>query len=234
MSIGSRAGAGTGKSENMLKQSPVIATEETALLVVDMQNGFCDSNGSMARGGQNYLPQNRIIPSVKRLVGVCRHAGIHVIWSTQQHYANDVTRGRHRFPTHLQKLGVDVCTRGTWDAELVAQLKDDVKPADDLLEKHRSSCFHNTTLETKLIVQGITTLIICGVATNYCVESTIRDAYARDYDIIVIEDAVATMWEDLHRATLKNVELFYGAVMSLNVLADTLTARAKTPVGQAA
>jgi ureidoacrylate peracid hydrolase len=54
------------------------------------------------------------------------------------------------------------------------------------------------------------------------VESTIRDAYARDYDIILIEDAAATLWEDLHRATLKNVELMYGVVMPLATLKRTL------------
>ncbi len=191
-------------------------------MVVDMQNGFCDPNGSMATGKLAYQQQNLIIPAVRELVGLCHAAGVQVMFSLQKHYPNDVTRGRRRIPTHLQKLGVNVCTKDTWDAELVEQLKDSVRPEDDVFEKHRSSCFYNTTFESKLKVQGITTLIVCGVATNYCVESTIRDAYARDYDIILIEDAVASLWEDLHRATLKNVELMYGAVMSLATLKRTL------------
>ncbi|MFA7279458.1 MAG: isochorismatase family cysteine hydrolase [Sterolibacterium sp.] len=199
-----------------------IKPHETALLVVDMQNGFCDPKGSMALAEINYHQQNQIIPTVKELVEVCHDVGIQVLWSLQQHYPNDVTRAKHRIPTHLQKLGVKVCTKGTWDAELVDQLKVVLKPEDDIFEKHRSSCFYDTTLATKLRVRGITTLIVCGVATNYCVESTIRDAYARDFDIIVIEDAVASMWDDLHRATLKNVELMYGVVMSLSSLKDTL------------
>jgi ureidoacrylate peracid hydrolase len=200
-----------------------VVPRETALLVVDMQNGFCDPKGSMALAKLNYEPQNAIIPTVKELVDVCHDAGIQVMWSTQRHYPDDATRARRRIPTHLQKLGVNVCTKDTWDAELVDQLKVVVNPRDDVFEKHRSSCFYNTTLETKLKAQGITTLIVCGVATNYCVDSTIRDAYARDFDIIVIEDAVAALWADLHQATLKNVELMYGMVMPLSTLKTVLS-----------
>lgn len=206
--------------------SPTVVPAETALLVVDMQNGFCDPQGSMAQAGQNYGPMHRIIPAVRELVDLCRVAGIQVMWSQQKHYPNDVTRTRHRIPTHLQKLGVRVCTKDTWDAEIVAQLQPAVRPEDDVFEKHRSSCFHNTTLESKLRVQGITTLIVCGVATNYCVESTIRDAYARDYDIVVVEEAVASLWEDLHHATLKNVELMYGVVLPMAGLRKSLAGNA--------
>ena len=205
-----------------MTHSITIVPSETALIVVDMQNGFCDHAGSMAKGGLNYQPQNAIIPAVRALVNVCRSAGIHVLWSQQKHYPKDVTRVRHRFPTHLQKMGVNVCTKDTRDADLVDALKEIVQPQDEVFEKHRSSCFYNTTLESKLRIQGISTLIVSGVATNYCVESTIRDAYARDFDILVVEEAVASVWEDLHRATLKNVELMYGVVMPLAELTQLL------------
>lgn len=213
-----------------METSLIIDPKETTLLVVDMQNGFCDPQGAMARAGVNYFPQNRIVPAVKELVSVCRRAGIHVAWSLQRHYPDDVTRKRHRIPSHLTKLGAIPCLKDTWDAELVAQLKADVLPEDDVFEKHRSSCFYNTTLEVKLRMRGMTTLIVCGVATNYCVESTIRDAYARDYDIVVVEDCVATLWEDLHRATLRNVELFYGTVISLSALEERLLSKQLDPV----
>ncbi len=213
-----------------METSLTIDPRETTLLVVDMQNGFCDPQGAMARAGVNYFPQNRIVPAVKELVSVCRRAGIHVAWSLQRHYPDDLTRKRHRIPSHLTKLGVVPCLKDTWDAELVAQLKGDVLPEDDVFEKHRSSCFYNTTLEVKLRMRGMTTLIVCGVATNYCVESTIRDAYARDYDIVVVEDCVATLWDDLHRATLRNVELFYGTVVSLSALEERLLSKRLDPV----
>ncbi len=209
-----------------METSLIIDPGETALLVIDMQNGFCDPQGAMARAGLNYHAQNRIVPTVKELVRVCRRAGIHVAWSLQKHYPDDLTRKKHRIPSHLNKLGAIPCLKDTWDAELVAQLAGEVTPQDDVFEKHRSSCFYNTTLEVKLRMRGITTLIVCGVATNYCVESTIRDAYARDYDIVVVEDCVATLWEDLHRATLRNVELFYGTAIPLKALEEQLLSSA--------
>ncbi len=208
-----------------MEKSFTIDARETALLVVDMQNGFCDAGGAMARSGANTLSQMEIVPAVRELVDVCRRAGIHVIWSQQKHFPDDLTRKRHRIPSHLDKLGVYPCLVGTEDAEIVDALKAELRPEDDVLEKHRSSCFYSTTLEVKLRMRGIGMLIICGVATNYCVESTIRDAYARDYDILVVEDCVACPWDDLQRATLKNVEMFYGKVMSLQALADTLAVR---------
>lgn len=202
-----------------------IEPKETALLVVDMQNGFCDPGGAMARSGTNFHPQMEIVPRVKDLVSLCRTAGIHVAWSLQKHFPDDVTRKRHRIPSHLDKLGTYPCLVNTRDADLVDQLSVDVRPEDDVFEKHRSSCFYNTTLEVKLRMRGLNTLIVCGVATNYCVESTIRDAYARDYDLLVVEDCVACPWEDLHRATLKNVEIFYGRVLPLRALEEMLSVR---------
>ncbi|MBI4321300.1 MAG: cysteine hydrolase [Chloroflexi bacterium] len=200
----------------------VLDPSETALLVVDMQNGFCDPQGTLARSGRNYLPQYEIVPRVKELVHLCRAAGIHTVWSIQKHFPDDMARKRHKIPSHLDKQGSLPCLADTWDAELVDVLKSEVRPQDDVLEKHRSSCFYNTTLEVKLRMRGITTLIVCGVSTNYCVESTIRDAYARDYDIVMVEDCTACPWEDLQKATVKNVEIFYGMAVRLAALKDIL------------
>ncbi|MBI4321908.1 MAG: cysteine hydrolase [Chloroflexi bacterium] len=205
--------------------SSIIDPKNTALLVIDMQNGFCHPEGSLARGGSPYLHAWQIVPTVKQLVNVCRQNGVHVIWSLQKHFPDDITRKKHRIPSHLDRAGAIPCLNGTWDAELVDELKLEVMPQDDLVEKHRSSCFHNTTLEVKLRMRGISTLIVSGVTTNYCVESTIRDAYALDYDIVVVQDCVACPWEDLQKATLKNVEIFFGQVVPLAGVQGLVVAR---------
>ena len=92
--------------------------------------------------------------------------------------------------------------------------------------KHGMSCFFDTNLHTKLRMLGAELLIISGVATNVCVESTIRDAYFRDFDILVVEDCVACSFPDLHRATLKNVEVYFGQVTTLKEL-EKLSAEAR-------
>jgi ureidoacrylate peracid hydrolase len=76
--------------------------------------------------------------------------------------------------------------------------------------------FYSTTLEVLLRMLGTSHLIVSGVSTNNCIESTIRDAYFRDFDITVVEDCVAGSHPDLHRATLRNVQLFFGEVVSLD------------------
>jgi ureidoacrylate peracid hydrolase len=88
-----------------------------------------------------------------------------------------------------------------------------VRDDDVVFIKHRASCFFNTTFEASLRMRGIRTLIITGVTTNYCVDSTIRDAYARDYDLLIVEDGCATTYLDLHEAALKNAALFHGQVV---------------------
>ncbi|MBI3091541.1 MAG: cysteine hydrolase [Candidatus Tectomicrobia bacterium] len=201
-----------------------LQPEETALIIIDMQNGYCSPNGGLARGGADVRNQARIVPNVVALARACRAAGVTIIWVTQEHYQEDVTRKRHRIPSHLDKRGVFPALRRTPDAELVAELRPEMLTTDERVIKHRMSSFYSTTLDAKLQMLGITTLIICGVATNVCVESTVRDAYFRDYDIIVVRDCVASSFPDLHAATLKNVEIYFGRVVSLSELQAMLSA----------
>ncbi len=201
----------------------VIAPDFTGLLIVDMQNGFCDPDGEFGRRGHGD-PLQSIVPSVGELVGLCRSAQIPVFWSTQEHDPADITRTNHRVQTHIAKSEHLPCLRGTWDAEIVDALKDLVEDDDYVFVKHRASCFYNTTLEVALRMRGISTLIIAGVTTNYCVDSTIRDAYARDFDLVVVRDCVAARDQALHNATLRNVELFHGLVCSLEDISHALPA----------
>ena len=77
------------------------------------------------------------------------------------------------------------------------------------------SFFYATTLEAVLRMRDVSHLVVSGVSTNVCVESTIRDAYFRDYDVTVVEDCVAGTFPALHAATLENVRIYFGQVVSL-------------------
>jgi ureidoacrylate peracid hydrolase len=205
-----------------MSASSSIDPQKTALIVVDMQNGFCHLKGEMAQAGFDISASSDIVPRVRRLVRLCRDAGAPVFWSRQEHFPGDETREGRRVATHLAKGKVRVAERGTWDSEILDELKEDVQPGDYVFTKHRMSCFFDTTLDTKLRMLGVTTLIISGVATNVCVESTIRDAYFRDYDIYVMEDCVGGYFEDLHKATLKNVEVYFGELLDVDSLEPRL------------
>jgi ureidoacrylate peracid hydrolase len=194
-----------------------------ALLIVDMQNGFCNETGTLAKSGVNYMPMQSIIPEVKKLIQLCRDSGIPIIWSQLIHFADDVSKRLHIIPSHWDRFGFYPCLNGTWDCEIVNQLKGEILAEDDIIVKHRFSCFYNTTLEVVLKMRGRRLLIVCGVATNYCVESTIRDAHSRDLDVALIKDCTATSDEALYEATLKNVDRVFGRVLSVEELSQVIS-----------
>lgn len=192
-----------------------VDPSRTALLVIDMQNGWCHPEGAMTRAGQNMTTQRAIVPNVRTLVQACRSLGMPILWSIQEHLPEDVTQGRRRIASHLKKRNILPAPRGTWDAELVQPLKEASKPEDYFIVKHRMSFFYATTLEAVLRMRDVSHLVVSGVSTNVCVESTIRDAYFRDYDVTVVEDCVAGTFPALHAATLENVRIYFGQVVSL-------------------
>jgi ureidoacrylate peracid hydrolase len=203
--------------------SVVDHLDASAVLVVDMQNGFCHPDGSVAK--RLDISGYRVtIPYVRSLVEAAHDARIPVFWSRQEHLEHDAGRLGHRVPSHTSKLGYVPCLRGTWDAEILDELEPLVGADDIVVVKQRASCFYNTNLETELRALGVNTLVICGVATNYCVDATIRDAYARDYDLLISRDACGSTWPDLHESTLRNAELFHGAVVSTESLVDAMAA----------
>jgi ureidoacrylate peracid hydrolase len=197
------------------------------LLVVDMQNGFCHADGSVARR-LDISGYRAPVPFVAALVRAAHEASIQVVWSRQEHREDDAGRLGHRIPNHTSKLGYVPCLEGTWDAEILAELKPLVHDSDLVITKPRASCFYATTLGDDLAARGIDTLVICGVATNYCVDATVRDAYARDFDLIIVRDACGSTWPDLHEATLRNSELFHGAVVPTETVVSAMAAMAAT------
>ena len=190
-----------------------LSTRDIGVLVVDMQNGFCHPQGDLARRGQG-AELRGVVPAVADLVDSAHDAGVRVFWSRQEHDPVDAALARHRLPTHLAKQVHLPCVRGTWDAEIEPALASRIGPSDYVFVKHRASCFYDTTLEVALRMAGIQVFLVAGVTTNYCVDSTVRDAYARDLDVIVVEDCCAALHADLHSATLRNTSLYHGIVAS--------------------
>ncbi len=206
---------------------------ETALVVVDMQNGFCHPKGTLGQGrGEETVAQPAaIIPDILRAMDLCRRFGMRIWLTRQVHYDGDRGRERHRIKGHLDRGGknLQLCVRGSWDTELVDPIAAAVRPEDDVIVKHRSSGFYNTPLEVELRMRGIQVLIITGTTTSYCVDSTIRDAYARDFDVVVPVECVADRDEAAQRAVLTSVERFHGAVTDLSELEASLQAGRSQP-----
>jgi len=196
------------------------------LLVIDMQNGFAAPQGTLGKAGFDISMTRAIIPRIQDLVDAARAAGVHVFWSRQVHYPDDKTREQRLIPGHLARgAGRSMlCARGTWDAEIIDELKPYMLPDDDVIQKHRASCFYSTNLEAELRIHGIRLLIVTGTTSSFCVDSTIREAYMRDFDVIVPGEAISDTEIEATRAVLRSTERFHGFVTST----DDLVAKLKS------
>lgn len=190
-----------------------------ALVLVDLQNAFCHPDGARSRAvGADRATSSCDLPRrVRPLIETCRTAGVAVWWTAMED--SDPVRP-HVVDTGIERLGarIGTCAPGSWDTHLVDEVADLVDPADQLLVKHRASSFHATDLEAQLQARGIDVLIVAGTTTSYCVESTIRDAYARDFGVVVVGECTADTDDAAQAASLAAIDRFHGLVTDLTGL----------------
>jgi len=196
-----------------------LTAENTALLVVDMQNGFCHDDGSVNQVG---LPAARLRPAIepcRRLIAAARGADIPIIY-TRYVYRPDYTDGGVMVHELIPDLKNGHClAAGTWDVEVV----DELAPvdADYIIDKNRPSAFFATGLEPVLKGLAISDLAVCGVTTNCCVETTVRDASQRDYHTFVVQDAVAEYEDDRHTVALKSMGMLFANLVNVDDVLST-------------
>ncbi|MDZ7261740.1 MAG: isochorismatase family protein [candidate division KSB1 bacterium] len=169
------------------------APNKTALLVIDMQEYF----RSVAL---------EIIPNVQTLVVSCRKNSIPVIF----------TQHGHRDPTMdggmLAQWWEELIMVGTRDWEIIPELSPE--PGDKIIAKKRYSAFFETDLDVYLKDLRITDLLITGVMTNLCCETTAREAFMRDYRVFFLADATATSEDEFHLASLKNLAFGFAYIVT--------------------
>jgi ureidoacrylate peracid hydrolase len=202
---------------------------DTALLVVDMQNAFCAPDGGFAKAGRDVTAQHSIVPTVVRLVQASRGAGLPVIWTIQENLAaEDRAALARRIPYRLGRPAAGDpepwCIRNSWDAELIEPLGAQQRADDHVVRKLRMSAFYSTTLDALLRIQQIRCLIVAGVNTEKCVESTVREAFFRDFDVVVPADGVATTDRSFHEDSLRKIDLYFGAVLPASAIIGELDA----------
>lgn len=175
---------------------------KTALLVVDMQRYF----EGVAQP---------VLTNVVRLLTACRAAGIPIAF----------TRHGHRDPRAdggmLARWWNDLIGYGTPEWELMVELHP--APGEPIIDKNRYSAFHGTHLDAWLVENRIEDVIITGVLTNCCCETTARDAFVRDYRVFFVADGTATVNEELHLSSLKNLAFGFAHVVDAKDLWDWAT-----------
>jgi ureidoacrylate peracid hydrolase len=167
-----------------------------ALLVVDMQNGFCHPEGSFNRIDTGVEGAVEAVRNAAIAVAQARRAGIPVVFTRHLYRPGRADEGRALKQNSPALAGVDGLEAGTWDAEVMAELA--CGPGDLVVDKVRFDAFQWTSLEPLLRGLGVDELVVCGVITNICVETTIRSAFMRDFPVIMLADCCAAATCRLH------------------------------------
>lgn len=201
----------------------------TAVVVVDMQNDFGAEGGMFDRAGIPISGIRSVIEPTARVLAAARAAGMQVVYLKMQFEPDLSDAGGPDAPNLAihRKLGLGdpisapdgragrILVRDTWNTEIISELAP--QEGDIVVPKHRFSGFFETDLDAILKERGATTLVFTGCTTSVCVESTLRDAFFRDYRCLLLEDCCAEpIGDDLvrsnHDASILAIQALFGGV----------------------
>lgn len=208
-----------------------VNPKTTALLNIDLQNVFVEGYSISSPNGPEVVAQ------MNRVADACRKAGIMVIHTAQETRADGANRGiasdvvlsymaSHQMPYHG---GIQSKSE---PAALSARLK--VEKSDVVLIKPRYGAFTGTDLDLILRARGIDTVIIGGIATNVCCDTTAREACMRDYKVFFLEDGTGNRGlgdltaDQVKKAVLTTIEFAFGQVLSVDRMLAKIAAGAKS------
>jgi len=182
--------------------------ERTAIVVVDMQNGFCHPDGSL------YAPASEeAVDPVNRVIDLGRGAGASIVFTRDVHPPEQFEDAHYY--DEFERWGEHVL-EDSWEAELVEELS--VHEGDHVVEKHTYDAFHQTDLDGWLSARDIRDLVFCGTLANVCVLHTAGSAGLRDYRPVLVEDAVGYIEEDHREYALDHADWLFGEVTDRETL----------------
>ncbi|MFB6096301.1 MAG: cysteine hydrolase family protein [Haloferacaceae archaeon] len=177
----------------------------TAVVVVDMQNGFCHPDGSL------YAPPSEAaIEDCAALVERAREAGARIVYTRDVHPPGQFD-GNHYYD-EFERWGEHV-VEGSWEAELVDGL--DVRESDYVVEKHTYDAFYQTELEGWLDARGVTDLLLCGTLANVCVLHTAGSAGLRDFRPVLVTDALGYLEAEDREYAVDHADWLFGETTTL-------------------
>ena len=240
------ASAGEPKSEQVTldaKPEPIaIEPARTAVIVVDMENDFAAKGGMFDRAEVDISGAQKAIAPTAKVLAAARQAGLKIIYLKMGYRpdlsdlgaTDSVNRTRHlKFGVGQKIQAPDgresrLLIRDTWDTDIVPELKP--QASEIVIYKTRFSGFYQTDLDARLKRFGIKYLIVTGVTTSICVESTVRDAMFRDYLCVLLRDCMSEpIGHDLprtnHEASLLNTEVLLGWVSDSDQFIKAMSAK---------
>jgi nicotinamidase-related amidase len=199
---------------------PQISRDNTALVIVDMQKDFLDD------GAPCFIPGGRsVVPATERLANAFRSANLPVIHVITVWKADGVNMSPFTTSEELMKRGLREGEPGIAPVDELTP-----RPNEYVVHKTRYSGFYQTELEGLLRSLGIVYVVTVGVATNYCVRSTVHDAMFRDFHPVVVSDCTTSYTDEEHEQTLKDIAAGYGWVKTTDEFLSLLEIVAPEPV----
>jgi len=182
----------------------------TALVIIDMQRDFLEPGGFGALLGNDVAPLRKIVPACRELLALARRHGLRVIHTQEAHDplladCPPSKRARGGLACGIGDMGPlgRVLVAGEPGAGFVPELLPE--PGDTVLRKPGKGAFHATALDAILHAQGVTHLLIGGVTTEVCVQSTMREANDRGYECLLVQDCAASYFQHFHDAVVEMV-----------------------------
>jgi ureidoacrylate peracid hydrolase len=205
-----------------------VTLERSAVLVVDMQNAFAKPGGLLDLAGIDIAGAAAVVRTIRAVLDAARSQGVPVVY-LQTGYKPDLSNGGGEASPNPRKetalclmrarpeLQGKLLVEGTWDFQIVDELTP--APGDLVVLKTRYSGFAGTTLDAALRVRDIRYLFFVGIATNVCVESTLRDAYFHEYwPVLVTDGTMQAGPAAAQQASVFNVESFFGWTLAADSL----------------
>jgi len=183
--------------------------QHCALVVVDVQKDFCHPDGEHGRHGKDLSAVDAMVPRLKSLLQTARKASVQIVFVKTTH--DETTDSVPWLNRHAdgpgQVLNQSVCRTGSWGSEFheVAPV-----PGEPVVVKHRYSAFAGTNLDIILRTMSIKSVLFCGVATDVCVDASMRDALYLDYFASLIEDCCATSSQERQSAAVQILSSYFG------------------------
>jgi ureidoacrylate peracid hydrolase len=221
-----------------------LTAPETAVIVIDMQNAYASIGGYVDLAGFDISGAQSTIANIGKTLSAARAAGIQVVylqngWDpdyveagtplSPNYHKSNALKAMRRNPNLQGKL----LARGGWDYEIVDDLTP--QPGDLRVHKTRYSAFFNSQLDSLLRARGIRNLVFVGIATNVCVESTLRDGFHLEYFCTVLEDATHHLGPDfIQKAAIYNIETFFGWVSTVGDFAQAVASLTPDVISQKA
>jgi ureidoacrylate peracid hydrolase len=176
----------------------------TALLLIDMQVDFAVPDGGLGKDGVDMTAPQAAVTEATRLADAARAAGIACVFVRLVTREEDETVFLQEWKKRRKAEGPPLCRVGTRGAEFVGPQP---QAGELVFSKKRYNAFAGTGLDAALRGAGLDTLVVAGLTTECCIDSSVRDAFERDYHVFVVRDATACYDPALHAAALKALAL---------------------------